>query len=307
MINLERIRVLRSIGEYGSVQAAASALHISASAVSQQIAKLEREVGHRLLEPNGRGVRLTDAAWFISQRTEIIFTSIEEMEAELDGYRNEVAGPVRLLAFPTAARGVAPELLTRLRMHYPALEASLAEQEPTDSLPSLARGDVDLVIAQDWSNAPLVLPPGLDRVDLFDDVADTALPSDHRFARRRSIRLEELVDDRWITWPPGSICHDWLMFTFRSMGHEPRIAHTAGEHATQLALVAAGLGTAVMPRLGRGDIPDGVSIVSVTPSLHRRVFATWRANTPRRTNTFAVRDTLIEMSKKRASPRRSRI
>lgn len=305
MINFERLRVLRSVAEQGSVQAAASALHVSASAVSQQIAKLEREVRYPLLEPNGRGVRLTDAAMYLSERTAHLLASMEELEAELDGFRNQVAGAVRISAFATAARGIAPALLAALRTKYPALRPSLVEQEPTEALPLLARGEIDIVITQDWFNAPLVLPPGLDRVDLFDDVADVALPSNHRLAHRRSVRLENLFDEEWITWPPGTICHDWLLHTYRTMGHEPEVAHTASEHATQLALVAAGLGPAVMPRLGRGAVPAGVSIVTVTPALHRRVFAAWRSSTPHRMNTFAVRDTLIDLSE-RSHPNSSR-
>jgi DNA-binding transcriptional LysR family regulator len=303
MINLERLRVLRSVAEHGSVQAAAVALHISASAVSQQIAKLEREVRHPLLEPNGRGIRLTDAALHLSERTAGVLASMEELEAGLDGFRNEVAGPVRISAFATAARGIVPELLVHLKARHPALEPSLVEQEPTEALPMLGRGDVDIVVAQDWFNAPLVLPAGLDRVELFDDVADVALPLAHRLARRRRLRLEDLVNENWITWPPGSICHDWLLHTYRTMGHEPRIVHTAAEHATQLALVAAGFGPAVMPRLGRGEVPSGITIVPVTPTLRRHVFAAWRSTTARRTNTFAVRDALVLRSKSRQPPR----
>jgi DNA-binding transcriptional LysR family regulator len=301
MLNLERLRVLHSVAAYGSVQAAASALNVSASAVSQQIAKLEREIRRPLLEPSGRGVRLTDVALRLSEQTSHVLASMEELEAELDGFRSEVAGPVRVSAFPTAARGVVPALLASLQSTYPALRPSLVEQEPTEGVPLLVRGDIDILIAQDWFNSPLVLPAGLDRVELFDDVADIALPPKHRFAGRRSVRLQDLVTEEWITWQPGSICHEWLLHTYRTMGHEPLIAHTASEHATQLALVAAGLGPAIMPRLGRGEVPAGVAIVRVTPTLHRRVFAAWRSSTPRRTNTFAVRDALVQLTKQRRS------
>lgn len=309
MMNLERLRVLWAVAEHGSVQAAAAALHVSPSAVSQQIAKLEREVRQPLVEAHGRGVRLTDVALHLSGRTASLLESMEVLEAELDGFHRLVTGPVRISAFPTAARGIAPGLLLALRAAYPELEPSLVEQEPTESLPLLARGEIDVVIAQDWFNAPLVLPAGLVRVELFDDVADVALPPGHRFARRRSIRLDDLLDEGWITWTPGSICHEWLLHTYRTMGHEPNIVHTASEHATQLALVAAGLGPAVMPRLGRGDVPEGVSIVAVTPTLHRHVFVAWRSATARRTNTFAVRDALVALTgprgvaEQRATPR----
>jgi DNA-binding transcriptional LysR family regulator len=97
------------------------------------------------------------------------------------------------------------------------------------------------------------------------------------------VKLDDLVDEPWITWLEGSICHDWLLLTLRRRGHEPRVAHTASEYATQLALVGAGLGAAVIPRLGRGAVPDGVAIVRSEPTLRRHVYAVWRSDATRRT------------------------
>lgn len=156
-------------------------------------------------------------------------------------------------------------------------------------MPMLARGDVDVVIAQDWFNAPLSMPDGVSRLDLFDDIADLALPVGHRLAGRGRVTLDDLRGEAWITWPSGTICRGWLMHTYRSMGVEPLIAHTAAEHATQLALVAAGLGPAVIPRLGRGEVPPGACIVEVEPTLRRHVFVAWRTNSARHSNVLAVR------------------
>jgi DNA-binding transcriptional LysR family regulator len=146
----------------------------------------------------------------------------------------------------------------------------------------LVRGDLDLLIAQDWANAPLVLPDGLSRAPLLDDIADVALPTDHPLAAQKAVALDDLAGDRWIVWRAGTICHDWLIHTLRSRGHEPVVSHTAGEYSTQLALVAAGLGAAIIPRLGRDPVPAGVSIVPVKPALRRHVYALWRADTSRR-------------------------
>jgi DNA-binding transcriptional LysR family regulator len=85
-----------------------------------------------------------------------------------------------------------------------------------------------------------------------------------------------------VCWNRGSICHDWLLQTLRLLGHDPHIAHTAAEHATQLALVAAGLGAAVIPRLGRGPLPKGVAAVQSEPALRRRIYAVWRTDATRR-------------------------
>jgi DNA-binding transcriptional LysR family regulator len=176
--------------------------------------------------------------------------------------------------------------------------------EPGDSIPELERGSLDLVVAQDWAGAPLALPEGLAKAPLLDDVADIALPRGHRLAGRTSIALEDLAGEPWITWPLGSICHDWLRQTLRRHGHDPLVRHTASEYATQLALVAAGLGAAVLPRLGRGPVPAGVRVVGVRPALHRHVYAIWRADATRRTAiTAAVAAFTLEATALRAPAR----
>ena len=294
MFNFERLRTLHAVAARGSVNAAATALHVTNSAVSQQIAKLEGELGQSLLERNGRSVRLTDAATMLVEHTERMLSLMENAEAEFDAQRNSIFGQITVAAFPTAARGLAPHALQSLRRTCPQLRVVLSEQEPPESVPLLVRGDVDLVIAQDWANAPLPQLEGLSKTPLLDDVADIALHASHPMAGRKIIDLDDLRSDRWITWGqngsvlgdthlPASWCSEWLVYTLRSRGHEPVVAHTAGEHATQLALVAAGLGVCVIPRLGRDPLPRGVRVVAVRPTLRRHVYALWRtANTRRR-------------------------
>ncbi len=201
MLNLERLRALHAVATHGSLNAAANALNVTPSAVSQQIGKLEEEVGERLLERRGRGIGLTDAAALLSERAARALSVLAEAEAELDARRAAVAGRLSVAAFATAARGLAPAALQRLRQAHPALDVSLHEMEPGDSVPLLARGGVDLVVVQDWANAPLALPGGLHKAPLLDDVADIALPRGHRLAGRATIALDELAGEPWITWP----------------------------------------------------------------------------------------------------------
>jgi len=296
MLNLERLRTLHAVATHGSLIAAAQALNVTTSAVSQALSKLEEEVGERLLERRGRSVGLTDAATLLSDHAARALSMLAEAEAELDARKGLVAGQLTLGAFATAVRGLAPAVLRRMHLAYPDLQVTLHEMEASDSIPLLERGGLDLVVAQDWVNAPLGLPEGLAKAPLLDDVADIALPRGHRLAGRRTIALEDLAGEPWITWPLGSICHDWLMQTLRRHGHDPLVRHTALEYATQLALVAAGLGAAVLPRLGRGPVPSGVRIVSVTPTLHRHVYAIWRADASRRTAITAAVKAFTEVA-----------
>ncbi|HEX7151216.1 MAG TPA: LysR substrate-binding domain-containing protein [Thermoanaerobaculia bacterium] len=282
MLNVDRLAALHAVASQGSIQAAAEALHVTTSAVSQQIAKLERETDQLLLERVGRGVRLTDAGALLVAHTREVISLLERAEADLEAHRDTVSGHIVMAAFPTAARGLAPRALALLRDEHPQLRVELRELEPLDAVPQLMRRELDLVIAQDWFNNPLALPDGLEKEALFDDLADVAVPARHRLARRATIKLEDLADEQWITWPVRSICHDWLLHTLRSAGHEPRITHTAAEHDTQLALVAAGLGMAIIPRLGRGTVPEGVKMIAATPILHRKVHVIWRSDAARR-------------------------
>ncbi|MBA2319022.1 MAG: LysR family transcriptional regulator [Euzebyales bacterium] len=292
MLNLERLRALHAVATYGSVSAAARALHVTTSAASQQLAKLEREVGQPLLERNGRGVRLTDAAELLVQHAEQIFSSVEAAEADLEAHRGSVVGQLSIAAFPTAARGLAPAALRALRDQHPQLRVQLAEREPWETLPLVARGDLDLAVVNDWFNAPLALPDGIEKASLLDDLADVALPAGHPLADRDVVDLDDLAGEPWVAWTPGSMCHDWLVHTLRTRDIEPVIAHTAEEHATQLALVAAGLGAAIMPRLGRDPVPDGVCVVGVRQTLSRHIYVIWRADAARRPAIRAAVDAL---------------
>ncbi|BBB01822.1 putative LysR family transcriptional regulator [Actinacidiphila reveromycinica] len=282
MLSLERLRVLHAIDTYGSVSAAAEVLNVTTSAVSQQMAKLERETGQALLGRNGRGVRLTDAGRLLSGHAEKILSLVELAHADLEAHRGAAVGELRAGAFPTAVRGLFPAALGDLRAAHPQLRTVVHELEPHDSLARLTRGDIDLAVVLDWYNKPLSLPGGLAKAPLFDDIVDVALPLGHRLEGRAEIELDELAGDEWIAWPDGGFCHEWLLFTLRGKGIEPHVAHHAEEHATVLALVAAGLGVAVMPRLGRDPVPPGVRIIPVRHTMRRHVYAVWREDADRR-------------------------
>jgi molybdate transport repressor ModE-like protein len=292
MLDLDRLRALHAIAEHGSVSAAADALHVTTSAVSQQVAKLERETGQKLLERNGRGVRLTDAAELLVGHAHRILSLVELAQADLEAHRGAVVGELSLGAFPTAARGLVPPALVRLRGRHPELRVLLNECDPSESTPLVARGDLDLALVQDWNDEPLGIPDGLRKGMICADVADVALPAAHPLAGREVVELKELADDPWISSTEGTICCDWLTHALRVRDSEPRIEHTAYEYATQLALVAAGLGASMLPRLGRCDVPAGVRVVPLRPLLTRRVFAIWREEAARRPGIRAAVEAL---------------
>ncbi|PSK91818.1 DNA-binding transcriptional LysR family regulator [Murinocardiopsis flavida] len=276
------MRVLHAIAVNGSLNGAAEALHVTNSAVSQQLAKLEREVGQALVERNGRGVRLTDAAHILVEHTGQILSLVHRAEADLEAHRDQVLGSLRLSSIATAARGLAAPALVALREAHPGLRVQLIEHEPDHSVPAVARGETDMAIVVDWAESMIPLPKGMMRVPLMVDTADVALPADHPLAHRGLVDIDEIVGEPWISWNGGSICDNWLHGMLRARGVEPDVAHQAEEHQTKLAMIAAGLGIAVMPRLGRGPVPEGVRLVPVQPALVRQVYVFWREDAARR-------------------------
>src|ERR1019366_3408627 len=173
---------------------------------------------------SGRGVRLTDAAAVLVDHTQRMLLVMESAEAEFDAQRNRVFGEITVAAFPTAARGLAPLALQSLRSVCPQLSVVLTEQDPPESVPLLVRGDVDLVIAQDWENAPLPQLEGLSKTPLLDDIADLALPPGHPLARREMGDLDDLRAHIESSWGrsgamrsdmriPGRGGEQWLVYT----------------------------------------------------------------------------------------------
>ncbi|MEV6955313.1 LysR family transcriptional regulator [Streptomyces sp. NPDC051183] len=299
MLNLERLRTLDALARHGSVSGAADGLHVTTSAVSQQMAKLEREVGQPLLAKNGRGVRLTDAGRLLADHAARIISQVELAQADVEAQRGCAVGELRIGAFPTAMRGLLPEALASLRVEHPELRARVREQEPEESMAAVVRGDLDLALAIDWHNKRMPVPAELTRTHLLDDSVDIAVPAGHPLAGRGEVSLAQFADDDWISWNEGQFCHEWLVYTLRGTGIEPRIAHIAEEHHTQLAFVEAGLGVCVAPRLGRGPVPPGVRLLPVADTVRRHVYAVWRADADRRPSIRAAVDSLRQVAARR--------
>jgi len=293
MLELSQLRALHAVWTGGSINAAAEALHITNSAVSQRLAKLERDVGQTMLERHGRGVRLTDAAKLLVDHAEQILSLVDAAETALEDHRGAVVGKMSIAAFPTAARGLLSTTMHQLRADYPQMRTVLHEQDPIDSIPRVLRGDVDVAVVQDPFNAPLALTGDLERVSLLDDVVDLALPVAHPLAGRDAVELSEVARDTWVSWPRGTVCGDWLRATLRDYGVDAHIEHAVAEYATQLALVSAGFGISLIPRLGRDPVPPGVRLARVEPTLARHVYAVWRAEVGSRPAIKATVDALV--------------
>jgi DNA-binding transcriptional LysR family regulator len=279
MIDLAALRALRAVGTSGSVTAAADALGFTPSAVSQQIKRLEKQAGVPLLERVGRGVMLTRHGRHLADEGARLLSDLEELQSGLHRQASTVAGHVRLAAFSTAMRGlIAPALPPVLNAH-PDLRVSLTEREPWDAISLVAAGQADLGVAHSWGDLPLPVPDHLTRTALRTDLAEVIVRRDHPLAGRAMVTPRDLADEDWIATPEGSICRQWLNRMYDGTGRLPRIAHVSMEFDSHLALVRAGMGIALVPRLGRAPLGDALAAVpAVDPVPCREIIAVHRAS-----------------------------
>jgi DNA-binding transcriptional LysR family regulator len=288
MLDVRKLRVLRELSERGTIAATAEALSFTPSAISQQLSALERETGVELLAREGRRLTLTDAARRLVTRTEAVLAALEAAEADLEASVGEVRGTLALAAFPTAAATLVPPVLAGLRAEHPALEIRVEELEPHESLPALRLGEIDVALAHEYDSIPRSPDGAFVEQPLMTDPLRIALPAGHPRAGG-PVDLADLAGERWIAGRPGTHCGTVVTTASRAAGFEPDVVAHGSEFATMLALVAAGLGVAMVPGLATaaGPVP-GVVLVDARPALHRRIYAAVRPGSARRAAVAAV-------------------
>lgn len=292
MLDLRRLRLLRELNERGTIAAVADALQFTPSAVSQQLAVLEREAGVRLLERSGRGVRLTDAALVLVEHAEALLARAAVAEADLAAAAGAVTGRGRIAAFQSAAIRLAMPAIEALARDAPRLTCELIEAEPEQALPALALGDLDLVLGDEWWHQPWRLPAGLQRRELIREPVRLVLPARHPLARRHhdAVPLAELAGEVWAAGHPGIAWEEMVQRTCREHGgFEPDIRHRTNDAVVGLALVARGLAVTLLPDL---VLPDPHPDIAVRRIPHdpagRAIFAVTRAADSTRPSTQAL-------------------
>lgn len=274
-----RLQVLRVLAAEGTVTATARALSYTPSAVSHQLRSLARELGVVLLERQGRGVRLTGAARLLLERADELSARWEEVRAELADESHEQVGTLRLCGFSTAAAALLPPVAARVRATHPRCGVRLIEADPEECFDLLLTQQADLAVVVAMAALPPRDDPRFDQRILLDDPLDLLVPADHPFANRPSVLLSETAEEPWILDRPGRPLHHLAQTACAAAGFSPVVAHEASEWQTGAALVDAGLGVALIPRLAR--VPDGYRIVRVPlrgdPAPARRILTSVRS------------------------------
>lgn len=273
MMHLGRLRALREVADRGTLAAAADALHLTPSAVSQQLAALEREVGEPLLEPDGRSVRLTAVGRLLVRRSDGIFAEVERLLTDVDAHARGGAGEVRIGSFGTALAALVAPVAGRLHAGGGDVVVRADEVEAHEGFERLGRNDLDLVISMEAPGAPGHDDPRVHRVDLLADRLDALLPAGHALAGRSRIALGDLASEDWILHPTGFTCEAVVLAGCRAAGFSPRVVHRSANFDAMIALCGAGLGVALVPRLAHAapQEQDGavlVPLAGVAPARH---------------------------------------
>ena len=293
MIDARRLRVLREVAEQGTVAAAADALHLTPSAVSQQLAALEREVGQPVVERNGRGVRLTGAAEVLVGHANVVLAQLEAAAADVAAYADGLVGTVRIAGFATGIAELVAPAAGALRSSHPRLALAISEQEAPDCFRAVSRGDTDIALSMASRLAPPADDARYERLALRTDPLDAVLPAGHRLAAHAAVALGDLAEEPFVGPPDDTSCHDVTVNGCAAAGFTPAFAHRSLDYHAMMALVGAGLGVALVPRLGQAIVPASVVIRPLrAPVPARHVFAATRAGADRRPTVAAVLDAL---------------
>lgn len=327
MLDVRRLRLLRELARRGTIAAVAEALSFSPSAVSQQLAVLEREAGLPLLERTGRRVRLTPAGHNLVRHAEAVLERLERAGAELAGARGGLAGALRIGAFPTAARALVPAALVALARRHPGLEPMVRETDPAEVAHALRAGDLDVALVHAYDLVPAAREPGLATEPLYAEAMYLAAPAAPPATAGPPTTPGSLpdpgavpdagaepdpgpepgpgaepgpaadlllrnADDPWITATPGTLCHAMTVRACRAAGFAPRIRHQVDAFDTVLALVAAGQGVALVPQLGIAPGRAGTDVRLTRLPMRRRTDLAFRAGAERHPAVAAFSEAL---------------
>ncbi|MFI6276765.1 LysR family transcriptional regulator [Streptomyces sp. NPDC050988] len=277
MIDLRRLHVLRAVEHYGTVTAAARALHLTTSAASQQVRQLARELGVDLLEPQGRGVRLTQAARSLITHADAIQARWDRAELDLRADHGDPAGLLRVSGFPMAISVLLAPMAARLRDRHPRLSVRIQEAEVPSSFDLLFEGETDLAVVEATPRNPPLGDARFDQQPLLDDPFDLVVPDRHRLAGLRRVDLAEAAREDWIAPVQDSPCRVHVLSACGAAGFTPDVVHHALDWNVMAHLVAHGLGIALIPRLAHLTPHLPITRVRCTGDPHRKLLTCTRA------------------------------
>ncbi|MCW2495600.1 LysR family transcriptional regulator [Jatrophihabitans sp.] len=297
-LDVGRLRLLREIGVRGSIAGAARALGLTPSAVSQQLAVLERDTGASLVDRSPRGVVLTGTGRLLAARAEEVLDVLAAARADLDRANGTLGGPVRVAAVASAALTFVSVAALALASEHAALDLAVTVAEPSRALELLLAGDVDLAVVDEYDYVPLALPEHVVAVGLHAEPLMLVTPKG--WCGPRHPALADLADADWVMPPDEASCGLAVRSACRAAGFEPRVRWVSDDMLVLVRAVAAGHGVAVLPRLSVADDAAAVQLRRLhEPELTRRLTAVARASTLTRPSVAAVSAALADAARAR--------
>ena len=273
MLDVKRMRVLKEVADRGSFSAAAEALSYTQSAVSQQIAALEKEAGTQLVQRNPRGIKLTDAGETLVRHADAILTRLADAEAELQAIAGVRGGRLRIAAFPTVGATLVPLAIANFRRRHPEVELTVRQLEPVDSIPLLKAGELDIALGIE-PDATVEDSESIERLHLLDDPLHAALPVGHKLAAKSRLKLKDLADESWINTTNSCSCADLVVDACFRAGFDPKTTFESDDYLAIQGLIAAGVGVALIPTLALTTVRDDVVIRDLgTEAPIRKIYA----------------------------------
>jgi DNA-binding transcriptional LysR family regulator len=311
MFELRHLQVFREVARLGSMSAAAESLAYTQPAVSQQMAALEGRAGMPLLDRTNRGVRLTDAGEALLRHAETILAVQTLAERELEAIAGLRGGRVRMASFPTAGAVLVPAAVSLFSARYPEVELSVLEAEPEESVPMLRAGELEVAIvgARNQPEGFGDMYAGIDLHHLLDEPRYAVLSPDHRLARRKRLRLEDLADEVRIELGRSPTRHGrmYLAPGDEPGPGEPRVAFRSDDFNVVQGMVAGGAGIAVVPELALINLRPDVTIHNLGSSAPRRtIAAATLAGVHRSRATSALLELLAEVTERHLATRAAR-
>jgi DNA-binding transcriptional LysR family regulator len=296
MLDVKRLRILREVAQRGSFSGAAVSLYLSQSAVSQQIATLEREVGMQLLDRTREGPKLTDAGRVLVSHADAAIARLEEAERELAAIAGLEGGELRLASFPSASATVLTEAVSIFHRRYPKVRLAVADAEPEHSLPQLRSGEIDLALTFDYPSIPTEEERDLERTLVLTESMYICLPKDHELARMQVVPLAELAETLWLCGSRPSSCGVVVLAACREAGFEPEVGFESDDYHVMQGFIAAGLGVTLLPDLALPTLRSELVVRATDPPApQRRVWAATRSEGSRSPATEAMLEILVDV------------
>lgn len=307
MLDVRKLVLLRELRARGTIAAVAEALAYTPSAVSQQLAQLQRETGVALTERVGRRLRLTDAGVRLVEHAGVLLGRLEEAEAELQNAAGEVHGRLKLASLQTPLLSLVAPALELLQHRHPHVRVELFEMEPERSLPAVVLGEYDVALAEEYTDMPRRRYPELERTELCRDPIVVALPRDHPAAARAAVSLRDLGGDAWLSAHADTQFAQTQLHACRLVGgFEPDVRHWANDIAILIALVAADQGIVLLPGLARAEHDERIAVRPIAGAdLGRTIYALNRVTATSRPSVRALIDALREIGQTALPPARS--